>query len=127
MPKMVITVAAGGAAGAALRYLAMVAVGRVLGAGFPYGTLVVNILGCLALGALIEIMALSWSVGLELRAFLVVGVLGGFTTFSAFAMDSVYLAERGQLLAAGLYMASSVVVSIAAFLAGLMALRAILT
>ena len=127
MPKMVITVAAGGAVGAALRYLAMAAVGQALGAGFPYGTLIVNVLGCLMLGALIEIMALSWSVGLELRAFLVVGVLGGFTTFSAFAMDSVYLAERGQLLAAGLYMASSVVVSIAAFLVGLMALRAILT
>ena len=124
---MLMIVAAGGAIGAALRYLTMVGVGSLMGAGFPFGTLVVNIVGSLALGALTEIMALVWSVGLELRAFIVVGVLGGFTTFSAFSMDVVYLAERGQLVAAGLYMATAVVVSVAAFLVGMMALRAILT
>ncbi len=123
---MLTIVAAGGAVGAALRYLAMVGVGSLMGIGFPFGTLAVNIVGSLVLGALIETMALAWSVGLELRAFLVVGVLGGFTTFSAFSMDVVFLAERGQFAAAGLYMATSVVVSVAAFLVGMMALRAIL-
>lgn len=123
---MLMVVAAGGAVGAALRYLTMVGVGSLMGAGFPFGTLAVNVVGSLALGALVEIMALVWSVGLELRAFLVVGVLGGFTTFSGFSMDVVYLAERGQFVAVALYMAASVVVSVAAFLVGLMALRAIL-
>ncbi len=123
---MLMVVAAGGAVGAALRYMAMVGVGTLMGAGFPFGTLAVNVVGSLVLGALVEIMALVWSVGMELRAFIVVGVLGGFTTFSGFSLDVVFLAERGQFVAVGLYMAASVVVSVAAFLAGMMALRAIL-
>lgn len=124
---MLMVVAAGGAVGAALRYMMMVGVGTLVGAGFPFGTLAVNVIGSLVLGALVEIMALVWSVGLELRAFLVVGVLGGFTTFSGFSMDVVFLAQRGQFVAVGLYMAASVVVSVLALLAGMMALRAILT
>ena len=79
--------AAGGALGASARYLLGRASGRLFGFGFPWGTLTVNVLGCFLMGVLIEAMALRWPVHNELRAFLTVGVLGGFTTFSAFSAD----------------------------------------
>ena len=76
---------------------------------------------------LIEIMAISWSPGQEMRSFLVVGVLGAFTTFSAFSMDVVFLIERGQLTSAGGYIALSVILSVAGVFAGMMMFRQILT
>ena len=127
MLKMVIPIAAGGAVGAVARYLIMVAIGHAVHVSFPVSTLIVNVVGCFVLGLLIEVSALAWSIGGELRAFLVVGVLGGFTTFSAFAMEAVLLGERGQILTAGTYVILSVVLSIAALFLGMVALRAILT
>ncbi len=125
--KMLLSVAAGGAIGAGGRYLVNVLVTRIAGHGFPYATFVENILGCLVLGALVEFMALHWSPSQEVRAFLVTGILGAFTTFSAFSLDAVSLFERGQLGLAGAYVAGSVVLSLAGFVAGMMALRAVLT
>ncbi len=125
--KMLLAVAAGGAAGAVARYLAMSGIGHWFGMGFPYGTLAVNVAGSIVLGALVEIMALVWSVGLEMRAFLVVGVLGSFTTFSTFSLDVVVLIQRGEVATAGLYMVASVVLAVAGFMAGLYALRLVLT
>ena len=75
------------AAGGSARYLVGVGSARLLGYGFPCGTLAVNIFGCLIMGLLIEAMALRWTVHNELRAFLTVGILGGFTTFSAFSAE----------------------------------------
>jgi len=124
--KMLLSVAAGGAIGASGRYLVSVLVTRVAGHGFPYATFIENVLGCLLLGALVEFMALHWSPSQEMRAFLVIGVLGAFTTFSAFSLDAVSLFERGQLGLAGIYVAGSVVLSLAGFVAGMMALRAVL-
>ncbi len=125
--KMLLSVAAGGAIGAGGRYLVSVLVTRVAGYGFPYATFIENILGCLLLGALVEFMALNWSPSQEMRAFLVIGVLGGFTTFSAFSLDAVSLFERGQLGLAGAYVVGSVVLSLAGFVAGMMTLRVVLT
>jgi CrcB protein len=125
--KILISVAFGGALGASLRYLLMSAIGHFVHAGFPYATLAVNVLGSFALGALIEIMALSWSPGQEMRSFLVVGVIGAFTTFSAFSQDVIFLMERGQLIWAGSYIALSIVLSIAALFAGMMVFRQVLT
>ena len=99
--------------------------GRLLGYGFPWGTLTVNVLGCFIMGLLIEAMALRWSVSNELRAFLAVGILGGFTTFSAFSTDFALLFERDQYLAAGFYLAASVGLSIGALFLGLAIVRAL--
>lgn len=121
----VLCVAAGGALGASARYLVGVGVGRVLGAEFPWATLAVNVLGCLLMGLLVEAMALRWTVSHDLRAFLAVGLLGGFTTFSAFSVDFALLFERNDYLSAGLYLIASVVLSIAALFAGLAIVRAL--
>jgi CrcB protein len=123
--KTMLFVAAGGALGASARYLVGVASGRLLGFGFPWGTLTVNVLGCFLMGLLIETMALRWTVGNELRAFLTVGVLGGFTTFSAFSADFALLYERDAYLSAALYLFASVGLSIAALFAGLFIVRSL--
>jgi CrcB protein len=124
--KMVLFIAGGGAIGAVFRYLVMARVGHMISGHLPYGTIVVNVLGSFILGALIEYLALVWSPSQEVRAFLVVGVLGAFTTFSTFSMDSIVLMERGNYALAGWYIAGSVVLSIAALMGGMMLFRQIL-
>ena len=113
-----LAVAAGGALGAAGRWVAVGAFDRWLGAGFPFGTLAVNILGSFAMGALVEAGLRGWSPSPELRAAVAAGVLGGFTTFSAFALDVAALTGRGAALAAGGYVVLSVVLSVAGLVAG---------
>ena len=125
--KIILAVAAGGAIGAVARYLVMVLTGRLLGMGFPWGTLTVNVVGSFILGALVDIMALRWSVGQEMRAFLVVGVMGAFTTFSTFSLDVVTHAQRGEWAVTSIYVAASVALSIGGFLLGMATLRAVLT
>ncbi|MDJ0935815.1 MAG: fluoride efflux transporter CrcB [Kiloniellales bacterium] len=123
---MLLAVAAGGAVGAVGRYLVVSAVGHIFGTGFPLGTIVVNVVGSFVLGALIEALALVWSPSPELRAMVVVGVLGAFTTFSTFSMDVVLLYERGALGQVALYIGASVILSIGAFFLGLSLLRSAL-
>ena len=123
----VLWVAAGGALGSAARYLVNVGVGRLLGTEFPWHTLIVNVAGCFAMGALVELMALRLNVSTEVRAFLATGILGGFTTFSAFSLDFALLVERKAYGAAGFYAAGSVIVSLAAVFAGLAVVRAALS
>ena len=98
-----------------------------LGAGFPFGTLTVNIVGSFLMGMLITLMALKWNVGNELRAFLTVGLLGGFTTFSAFSLDFATLVERGESLIAAGYVAASVVLALAGIFVGMHLVRALAT
>lgn len=124
--KMLIAVAMGGAVGAVGRFLVVNAVGSQLGSGFPWGTFTVNLVGSFLLGALIEFSALHWSPSPEMRAFLVVGMLGAFTTFSTFSLDSYTLIERGQIGAAVMYVGGSVVLCILGFWAGLATLRQVL-
>lgn len=121
----ILWVALGGALGSAARYTVSVWSGRILGSEFPWHTLIVNIAGCFAMGLLIELMALKLNVGNELRAFLTTGILGGFTTFSAFSLDFAFLVERKSYLLAGIYAASSVGVSLIAVFAGLYLVRAL--
>lgn len=125
-PILLLAVAAGGAAGSLLRFGAMSAVGHWLGSGFPWGTLVVNVLGSFVMGVLIEGWALAWSVSPEMRAFLTVGVLGGFTTFSTFSLDAAYLIERQQTAAAAAYVVASVAMSVGSLFLGLMLMRQVL-
>jgi fluoride exporter len=123
--KTLLFVAAGGALGASARYIVGIGSGRLLGYGFPYGTLAVNIIGCLIMGLLVEAMALRWTVHNDLRAFLTVGILGGFTTFSAFSAEFALLVERNDYLSAAIYLIASVGLSVAALFAGLAIVRAL--
>lgn len=113
-----LAVAAGGALGAVARHLLSAQIMRVNGFGFPLGTLSVNVLGGLLMGLLVSLFALHWNAGQEVRLFLTVGLLGGFTTFSTFSMETILLFERGQWMAAGLYVLASVSLALAGFAAG---------
>ena len=121
--KMLLMVAAGGALGAVARYGTVVAVGRLTGFGFPWGTVTVNLLGSLALGLLIGGLAHGLHLSQEVRGLIVVGFLGAFTTFSTFSLDTVTLIERGSWTPALGYVFGSVVVGIIFFFAGLRAWR----
>ncbi|MEO3999233.1 fluoride efflux transporter CrcB [Mesorhizobium sp. CAU 1732] len=118
-------VAAGGAIGASARHLVNVAALRIVGPGFPWATLTVNIVGCFLMGVVVEILARRYGGSNELRLFVATGILGGFTTFSAFALDFAVLHERGALFQAFGYAAASVLLSLAALFAGLALARSL--
>lgn len=126
MTANVFYIAIGGAIGAVGRHTVEHLVTALVGTGFPYGTLAVNVIGGFVLGAFIEISALAWSPPPELRAMLVVGVLGAFTTFSTFSLDAVTLMTRGETASALIYVLASVVLSIGAVWAGMALFRGIL-
>lgn len=114
----------GGGLGSAFRY----AVGRasegIVGPGFPSATLVVNLAGCFLMGILGGWISFrDWGLDHSTRLFLATGMLGGFTTFSAFALDAVALWERGHVVSAAVYVLSSVVGSIAGLVLGLYLVR----
>lgn len=114
-------VALGGAIGASLRYLTNVGAMRMFGPGFPIGTVIVNIAGSFVMGVLV--VALAKKGGNHLAPLLMTGILGGFTTFSAFSLDALTLWERGQQGLAFGYVATSVLFSLAAIAAGLFVAR----
>lgn len=116
-------VMAGGAVGAGARFLTGRATLRLLGPGWPWGTLAVNLVGGLLMGALIGWLGRLEGSGEDLRLLLGVGVLGGFTTFSAFSLDVALMLQRGEWAAAGGYAAVSVAGSVAALFLGLALLR----
>ena len=114
----------GAGLGGVLRYVVNQASARSFGLDFPYGTLTVNIVGSFAMGLLAGWLALRASGGGQgVRLFFATGVLGGFTTFSAFSLDAVLLWERGRWMAAALYAGGSVFAAIAALIAGLAIMR----
>jgi len=113
----------GGGVGAALRHGVNLAAARSLGTGFPYGTITVNIVGSLAMGLIAGYFAFKSGPSQHWQVFLTTGILGGFTTFSAFSLDAALLYERGAIGMAAFYVAASVLVSIAALFAGLAVIR----
>jgi len=119
-------VAIGGALGSVARYATIIGIGRLVGVGFPYGVLVVNVTGGFIVGVLVELMALAWSPSDTMRIFLIVGILGGYTTFSAFSLDVWLLLEKGLYGPALLYIAASVILSVGALVAGLTITRMVL-
>jgi CrcB protein len=116
-PMTYLAVAVGGAIGATLRFAFGAWALRTLGGGFPWGTLGVNVIGGFAMGAL-AVMLVERAGAPRLAPFLLTGVLGGFTTFSAFSLDALLMAERGEAAKAALYVAASVALSIGALWAG---------
>ena len=120
----VLLVGAGGAIGAMARYGVSVAVGRIWPMNFPLGTLTVNVVGSAAMGLLIGILARTLpQMSNEIRLFVAIGILGGFTTFSSFSLDTITLIERGALTQAMLYIALSVVVCLTGLYLGLLVTR----
>jgi len=117
--KFMFFAACGGAIGAAARYGVYAVMARLLGIEFPWGTLIVNVVGSLAMGLLFGAFAPRLAGSESLRAFVAVGVLGGFTTFSAFSLDFAVLVDRKAHGMAALYAGTSVCISIAALFAGL--------
>jgi CrcB protein len=116
-------VALGAAIGGALRHGVNVASARMLGIDFPFGTLIVNIAGSLAMGLLAGYFAFKGDALQSWRLFLTTGILGGFTTFSAFSLDFAMLYERGELILSLAYVLGSVGISIMALFAGLSLIR----
>ncbi len=113
----------GAGLGGAMRHGVNVLAAHTLGIGFPYGTLAVNIIGSLIMGLLAGYFAFRGDASQHWRLFLTTGTLGGFTTFSAFSLDSALLWERGESAMAAFYIGASVAVSIAALFTGLLVVR----
>lgn len=122
---VLLAVTLGGALGSLARYFVAGWVQSAAWPGFPWGIFVVNISGGFIMGLIVELSALKLHLAPEIRAFLTVGILGGYTTFSTFSLDSVLLIERGAWLSAGLYIAGSVVLSIAALFGAMALVRAL--
>jgi fluoride exporter len=115
----ILLAALGGAIGSVLRYLVGVFSVRWFGPSFPWGTLAVNVVGSFIIGLSVEMIARRFNASMELRVFIVTGILGGFTTWSSFSLDTMVLFERGAIAAAAAYVIGSLVVSFAAVFAGL--------
>jgi len=113
----------GGGLGAALRHGMNIGVARWLGTAFPYGTLIINVTGSLVMGLIAGYFAFKGGLSQHWRLFLTTGILGGYTTFSAFSLDAVLLYERSELGLAALYVAASVLLSIAGLFAGFWIVR----
>lgn len=124
--NFILFIAAGGAIGAVLRYLTIVGAHSLLGANYPIGTLGVNVIGSFLMGLVVTYFVSLGDMSSELRAFLIVGLLGSFTTFSAFSYDILNYWEKGDFTAVFAYGASSVVFSIGAIYLGVMLMRHIM-
>ena len=122
----VLIVAAGGAIGAALRHLCGTAFLRLFGPAYPWGTLFVNVLGSLIMGLFIAWLVKRSGTSNEIRLFVATGILGGFTTFSAFSLDVANLVEKSAVGGALGYVLASVLMCVTAVLAGLWLGRAYL-
>jgi len=128
-PFQILLVFVGGGLGSVARYLTTVIALQLFGPQFPWGTFTVNVVGSALMGFLTALIVARWtpeSGGTELRLFLTTGIIGGFTTFSAYSLDAFVLWERGQMTSAVVYVLSSVVVSFAVLAAAMLATRAAL-
>ena len=126
MMNMILAVGAGGAIGAVGRFMVGRAMLRLMGPGFPWGTLCVNLTGSFIIGVSVTLLASRYSLSHSWQGFLVVGVLGGFTTFSAFSLEVGLMLERHEITQAALYAGGSLIFGVVALFLGLYAGRALL-
>lgn len=113
----------GGGLGAAMRHAVNLLAMRALDLQFPYGTLFINVSGSLLMGVVAEIFALHSELSAPMRLFLTTGILGGYTTFSAFSLETALLYERGELMLAIAYAIASLVLSVGALFLGMAIVR----
>jgi fluoride exporter len=118
-----ILVFVGGGLGATLRHLINILCARCMAPGFPWGTFIINVTGSTVMGLIAGYLAFKGEASQPWRLFVMTGILGGYTTFSAYSLDAALLYERGELLLAALYVVGSVVLSIAGLFAGLALIR----
>lgn len=123
--NQVIAIAVGGALGSVMRYGLSTWVHALAGRGFPYGTLAVNVFGCLAMGFLFVLLVERMGESAVWRAGLLIGVLGGFTTFSTFSIETFNLIEQGAMAKAAGNMAASLVLCVGATWLGVILARQI--
>lgn len=121
---VILSVGVGGGIGALIRYFVAGWI-QPAGAAFNWGIFIVNITGGLVMGLVVEASALKLNLSPEVRAFITTGILGGYTTFSTFSLDSALLMQKGEYALAAAYVIGSVVLSIAALFAGLWIVRAV--
>ena len=121
--KSYLLVFVGGGIGASLRHAVNVLSARGLGTAFPWGTFIINISGSLVMGLIAGYLAFKGGASQPWRLFLMTGILGGYTTFSAFSLDAALLYQRGEIAHALFYVLGSVVLSIAGLFAGLALVR----
>ena len=121
--KSYLLVFVGGGIGASLRHTVNMLSARGLGTAFPWGTFIINISGSLIMGLIAGYLAFKGGASQPWRLFLMTGILGGYTTFSAFSLDAALLYERGEIASALFYVLGSVVLSIAGLFAGLALVR----
>ena len=121
---ILLSIALGGAFGSVARHYVSTGIYNATGAAFPFGILGVNVIGGLVMGIVVELGALKLNYTPEIRAFLTTGILGGFTTFSAFSLDTALLIERGDWLGSAVYIVASVALSVGALFTGLWLVRA---
>ncbi|HEU4659137.1 MAG TPA: fluoride efflux transporter CrcB [Pseudolabrys sp.] len=114
---------AGGGVGAALRHGFNVVFARAVGTAFPCATLFENVTGSLVMGLLVATFAFKSDIPQHMRLFLTTGILGGYTTFSTFSLDTAVLYERGEIGMAAAYVLLSMALSIGALFAGLAVVR----
>ncbi len=124
--QLLLLAALGGAIGAGARHAVNIGAVRLVGAAVPWTTMAVNVVGSGVMGFLLGVVAIRLGGSPEWRTFLLTGILGGFTTFSAFSLDAVHLWERGAFGSALLYVLGSVTLSIAALVLGAFAARQVL-
>lgn len=125
MAMNLVIIALGGALGAVSRFLMGNAVSKAVGSALPYGTFVINLVGCFAMGLLMTIIVDRELLSAAWRLFLCVGFLGGFTTFSSFGYEALMLLTEGRMLAALTYVSGSVALGLAAAAAGVLCARAL--
>jgi CrcB protein len=113
----------GGGLGSTLRHIINMITPRVLGTGFPYHTFIINITGSIVMGLIAGYLAFKGEASQPWRLFLMTGILGGYTTFSAFSLDAALLYERGAIGLALFYVLGSVLFSILGLFAGLALVR----
>lgn len=115
----------GGGLGAALRHLVNLLSLRLVGTAWPFGTLFINVTGSILMGAVVAAFALKLSLPPTLRLFIATGILGGYTTFSTFSLETALLFERGQAGMAMLYVAGSILLGVCGLFAGMASVKAL--
>lgn len=125
--RLLLLATVGGGIGAGARFLMQNAMIRWLGGGFPWWTFSINVLGSFLMGVVVTMVTLRFGASSELRTFLATGILGGFTTFSAFSLDAAQLMDTQQPAAAASYVLGSVVLSILALYLGIALTKALLS
>jgi fluoride exporter len=123
--RLLILATLGGAIGSGARHLVNISLTRALGPAFPWATLTVNVVGSFLMGFLVDMIMRRFGGSPEMRTFLATGILGGFTTFSAFSLDISTLLARDEILTALIYILASVAISLLALYAGLALSRAL--